>query len=152
MDNYQLSNLVEQYDAKEYKIKAVTKRLFKRLYNSDTLTQSDLNKLSDAICKDFKVNNVPITFKGKQPKSKRSIVKGFYSVSKPMLNNTYIGLGINVYKLTATRQKQVTNKVAIDVLLHELTHHFDYQIIGLSKSIHSKGFYKRINYLKTLLQ
>ena len=149
MGNYEQSNSILEYK-KKYKIKAKTKRLFNSLYGGDTITQFDLNKLSDAICGDFGVLEIPISFGGKQPKSKRSVTKGNYSYR--MLGDKHIPLGIRVYKLTATRKQEITNKVAIDILLHELTHYFDYKIIGLSKSIHSKGFYTRISYLKSLLQ
>jgi len=155
MDNYTKSNKVTEY-AKKYKIKVRTKKLYQQLVNGVEITQNDLQMLANAICNDFKAPIIDIIFAGKQPKSNRSTTKGYIKVSKPMIAPNsrrieYLGLKIQVYKYTAVRQKQVTNKVAIDVLLHELTHWFDYQIINLEKSIHSSGFYQRISYLKTLL-
>lgn len=154
MDNYTKSNRVTEY-AKKYKIKVRTKKLYESLINKTDITRSELQSLSDAICKDFGVGTVKIIFDGKQPKSNRSTTKGYIRVSAPMVSiggkREYLALHIQVYKYTAVRQKQVTNKVAINVLLHELTHWFDYKIIGLDKTIHSSGFYKRITHLKTLL-
>ncbi|MFA5133794.1 MAG: hypothetical protein WC459_03260 [Patescibacteria group bacterium] len=57
---------------------------------------------------------------------------------------------IYIYNRTAIQGKTLAAKTFLDTLLHEWLHHYDYKKLGLN-SIHSSGFYKRLNNLKNKL-
>ena len=148
MDNYELSNSLRY---KKLPIKKATKVYFQKVRNSVNITQSELQKVSDLICKDLGLNSLPIIFSGKQLKSRRSVTKGHIKISNRIVGGGRIALHIKIYRYTAVRQQQISNKVALDILLHELTHYTDYFIFNLNKSIHSAGFYQRISQLRDKL-
>lgn len=66
---------------------------------------------------------------------------GLYKINKRL---------IAISNLTAVRGQIVAGKTFIDTLLHEWLHHYDTLKLGLN-SIHSKGFYLRLNDLKAKL-
>ena len=58
---------------------------------------------------------------------------------------------ISIQNLTAVRGQILAPKTFLDTLLHEWMHHYDTYKLKL-RSIHSKGFYQRINDLKEKLE
>ena len=54
---------------------------------------------------------------------------------------------ITIQNLTAVRGQILAPKTFLDTLLHEWTHHYDFERL-LINSIHTKGFYERIRSLK----
>lgn len=144
MDNYEKSNKVESFPNK---ITASTKKLFKTLREADITNTIALKRLADAICDDFKVSKVSIAYSGIQSNTQ---VNGKLK-SKTLGTYTTIRESIRIFQYTAVRKKEVSAKTALDTLLHELCHHFDFKILKLDKSIHSAGFYKRISNLKESL-
>ncbi len=67
-----------------------------------------------------------------------------YGYYKP--GNKYIYIS----NRTAVRGQILAPKTFLDTLLHEWTHHYDYQKLGLN-SIHSAGFYARLKDIKEKL-
>lgn len=57
---------------------------------------------------------------------------------------------ISIHNLTASRGQILAPKSFLDTLLHEWLHHYDFQKLKLN-SIHSRGFYLRLNDLKSKL-
>lgn len=145
MDNYTKSNSIEIIP--NCKLKKSTKKHYQQSREKDNITTPTLQKIADNICADLNISNVKINFSGRRPHSRNSKritreVQGLYS---PFPQT------VKIYKLTAARKQKVSTKSAIDALLHELTHHIDYEIVKLNKSIHSKGFYKRLSFLQNQL-
>lgn len=58
---------------------------------------------------------------------------------------------IRVHNRTALRGQVVAPRTFLETLLHELVHHLDFEHLGLSRSLHTSGFYHRVGYLKRLL-
>lgn len=58
---------------------------------------------------------------------------------------------ISIANKTAVRGQTLASKTFLDTLLHEWLHHYDTYKLKL-RSIHSKGFYLRLNDLKNKLQ
>jgi len=51
---------------------------------------------------------------------------------------------IRIYHRTAVRRQVISNKVFLNTLLHEWTHHYDYAGLRLRRSPHTSGFFKRL--------
>ena len=58
---------------------------------------------------------------------------------------------IRVHNLTARRAQVVASRTFLDTLLHELLHHWDAELLKLTRSLHTSGFYHRLGNLKRLL-
>lgn len=58
---------------------------------------------------------------------------------------------ISIHHRTASRGQILAPKSYLDTLLHEWLHHYDFQKLKIH-SIHSRGFYMRLNDLKSKLQ
>ena len=50
---------------------------------------------------------------------------------------------ITVWMRTAQRQQVVRYRTFLRTLVHELCHHFDYELYGLEETFHTQGFYAR---------
>jgi hypothetical protein len=57
---------------------------------------------------------------------------------------------ISIHNRTAARGQILAPKSFLDTLLHEWLHHYDFKKLKLN-SIHSRGFYLRLNDLKSKL-
>jgi len=148
--DYNKSNSIDRFDKN---IKNTTKKYFNKLSNDSVLTTNDLQKLANIICFDFGVSNVNIVYSGVQPHATngkgglKNKVLGIYKRT-----SIYQKYEINLFKYTAKQKKVVANKTTLKTLIHELNHHFDYELLGLKKSIHTKGFYMRISNMLYLLR
>ena len=50
---------------------------------------------------------------------------------------------VSVWMRTAQRHQVVKFRTFLRTVLHELCHHLDYEMLGLTDSFHTDGFYKR---------
>jgi hypothetical protein len=50
---------------------------------------------------------------------------------------------IRVWMRTARRAEVVAFRTFLRTLLHELCHHLDFQVLGLDRSFHTEGFFRR---------
>lgn len=50
---------------------------------------------------------------------------------------------ITVWMRTAKRHQVVAFRTFLRTLLHEFCHHFDWECLGLTRSYHTEGFYRR---------
>ncbi len=112
--------------------------------NDKKVTSTMLQIFANSLCNDINIPQIKIVLFGKQPATNHSKTMGIY-VNKNEQKH------IRIYQYTAKRFKQIATKTAFDILLHELNHYFDYEIIGLTRSIHTTGFFKRIMNLKNIL-
>ena len=78
-------------------------------------------------------------------KSNSRVVLKQYGYYRPKSNYIYI------QNRTAVRGQLLASKTFIDTLLHEWLHHYDTHKLKLN-SIHTKGFYLRLNNLKEKLE
>ena len=151
--NYEKSNAVKVV-AGLSKIKSATKSFYQNLREQAHVTEADLNKLANLICGDLQVATVKVSYNGTQPNVRKA--NGFTGktrLQKKTLGQYFVGRNyIRIFKHTAVKQKEITAKVALETLIHELNHHFDYKIVSLVKSIHSSGFYYRIGSLTDALK
>ena len=141
MNNYKKSKTTEKFKVNFSKD---TKNNFKSLREKQDISEQELNKITDKILKDCKVEGVQVFFSGTQPNTRangklKSKTMGRYT---PRLRQ------INLYKYTAIRKQKRATKATLDTLLHEIAHHLDYKVLKLEKSIHTSGFFKRISNLK----
>lgn len=144
--NYEKSNRIRHT---EMGFSECTKQKYNRFRNMPDISQSHLQDLADCILSRFNLSRVCISFAGIQP---FETYKNGRLKKKSLGRYTWWSTGskIQVFRLTAKRRKQITPKVAINTLLHEIQHHFDMVLYGLS-SIHSGGFYRRIGQLQDAL-
>lgn len=137
---------------KSNEITEVRLKAFKALYSKNILssgeTIAERNKVSqillDYLCDKFKIEKVKLSVLNKpQRKKGNGKTLGFYTVG---MNH------ITIFNLTSTTHKTVSIKTFYDTLLHEFVHHYDYKVLKLDKSLHTKGFYMRISDLKKKLE
>jgi len=60
--------------------------------------------------------------------------------------------GITIYNKTAVREQYLAAKSYLDTLVHEFLHHLDYELLKLTHTYHTKGFYSRLGDLMLKLQ
>lgn len=58
---------------------------------------------------------------------------------------------IRIHNLTARRKQVVAPRTFLETLLHELMHHWDFELLKLRRSLHTSGFYHRLGNLKRAL-
>lgn len=132
------------------KISKKTKELYHLLRARDSVTEEDLQKYADSMCKDLKIPKVMVKYSGKEPHSHdgrrlKSKVHGTYRGDTSETSNIQ---NIRIYKLTAMRGQVRAPKATVDTLIHELCHHIDKKMFKLPTSPHTAGFYKRITQIK----
>lgn len=146
-DNYQQS---QTKTLPTLSFSEITKKEYEKGRELENITEQQLQKIVDAVCSEFSVSIIPISFEGRQPHKHDGKRLKRYQLGVHQRTN-FGNSRIQIYKYTAIRQKQRAAKGAISTLLHELCHYFDYSICGLRKTIHSKGFYNRIKQLRDML-
>ncbi len=92
--------------------------------------------ISDEICGALHVPVVRALVRGTRPSDTRGELHGLYSPG-PRQDK------IEVWMITAKRGQVVAFKTFLRTLLHELCHHLDYELLHLSVSLHTDGFFKR---------
>lgn len=130
-----------------------TKNLYHFCRDKETgsLTTVDIKELLNRICSDFGINPIAVYLEGIQPhkcNKKGKIKRKTMGMFKRDCFSSYI----EIYKYTAKRKQIYSSKSVVSTLLHEITHYFDYSLLGLSSSPHTAGFYKRISQLEGMLK
>lgn len=130
------------------------KDLYRALLNAKEDDADRLYKasgLANAICKVWGVPAITIHILGHRQEIQRGFAKGqrygFYAQKGAGLD-TYISL----YNYTAKTHKIVSIKSFADTLLHEMIHHYDINVLKLTHTPHTSGFYQRIGDLKKRLE
>lgn len=55
---------------------------------------------------------------------------------------------VRLHNRTARLGRVVAPRTFLETLLHELVHHWDFEHLGLARSLHTSGFYHRLGHLK----
>ena len=139
--NYEISNKIENVRLNSFK-----SDYSESLLNSSeniAIRQKRAETLLKYLCGKFNINNVTLLVTNK-PRPCKGIgqIGGWYVVNEKK---------IIIYNTTAKTNKTISIKSFYDTLLHEFIHHYDYEVIGLTDSLHTTGFYKRITDLKNKL-
>jgi hypothetical protein len=101
-----------------------------------TATEEAAQRLAATICRELGVPPVKIRVSGMRPHDQRGELHGLYDPRQ----STPI---ITVWMRTAKRLEVVAVKTFLRTLLHEICHHLDYHLLGLTESYHTAGFYQR---------
>lgn len=141
INNYEVSNKIEN----------VRLNSFKSVYSESLLRSSDnisqrkkrAETLLNYLCTKFKINNITLLVTNKpRPCKGRVQIGGWYVQNEKK---------IIIYNTTAKTNKTISIKSFYNILLHEFIHHYDYEVIKLTDSLYTSGFYKRISDLKNKL-
>jgi len=84
----------------------------------------------------YKLPKNTLVFEGKRPSTWRG--------GEELGHYVHPSMKIRLYPYTGKLEKISGNKTALETLVHEWNHHYDHRGIGLSKSPHTSGFYKRV--------
>ncbi|OGY43832.1 MAG: hypothetical protein A3B89_00300 [Candidatus Buchananbacteria bacterium RIFCSPHIGHO2_02_FULL_40_13] len=104
-------------------------------------------KLLDELCDAAKIDIVKLEIADTKQRHKKiagRIATKRYGSYRPASKK------IEIQNLTAVRGQILAPKTFLDTLLHEWLHHYDTYKLKL-RSIHSRGFYERLNDLKRKL-
>lgn len=102
------------------------------------LTQQYSQKLVDALNQVLKAPPVRVKVLSKRPSHNWGELHGLY---EPQEGRKYPI--ITVWMRTAKRKQVVAFKTFLRTVLHEVMHHWDYEVLKLEDSFHTEGFYKR---------
>ena len=139
--NYEISNKIENVRLNSFK--SVYSESLLNSSESIAIRQKRAETLLNYLCAKFKINNITLLVTNKpRPCNSRGQIGGWYV---PTAKN------IIIYNTTSKTRKTISIKSFYDILLHEFMHHYDHEVIGLTDSLHTKGFYKRIIDLKNKL-
>jgi hypothetical protein len=105
---------------------------------SVTATARAAQDLVTELCRLLGVRSVPIEVKGVRPRNARGELHGIFYPDAPR---------IVLWTRTALRQDVVKPKTFLRTLMHELAHYFDYALLRLGNSYHTRGFFKRESFL-----
>ena len=94
--------------------------------------------LVDGLTTAFRVPPMRVEVKGVRPARNRGELHGLYTPSdrgrRPLLS---------LWMRTAQRGQVVAFRTFLRTLVHEVCHHLDYELLKLSDSFHTQGFYRR---------
>lgn len=145
--NYKKSNAATSV---RFLISAEAKKLAQLILQSsgederERLGEALLDELSDAA----KIDIVELKISDANQKHRKSngrIVMKQYGFYRPKSHY------ICITNRTASRGQILAPKTFLDTLLHEWAHHYDFKKLKIN-SIHSRGFYERLNDLKRKLE
>lgn len=141
INNYEISNKIENVRLNSFK--SVYSESLLNSSESIAIRQKRAETLLNYLCAKFKINNITLLVTNKpRPCNSRGQIGGWYVTTAKK---------IIIYNTTSKTHKTISIKSFYDILLHEFMHHYDYEVIGLTDSLHTRGFYKRIIDLKNKL-
>ena len=105
---------------------------------SVTATARAAQDLVTELCRLLGARSVPIEVKGVRPRNARGELHGIFYPDAPR---------IVLWTRTALRHDVVKPKTFLRTLMHELAHYFDYALLRLGNSYHTRGFFKRESFL-----
>lgn len=101
-------------------------------------TQALSQSLADGINARLRLPPVGVVVLAVRPRNDWGELHGFYRPASASQ-----GAGIVLWMRTAQRRRAVAFRTFLRTLLHELCHHFDYVLLDLAYSFHTRGFYRR---------
>jgi hypothetical protein len=78
-----------------------------------------------------------------RPSDAKGELHGLYERGQPVTVLGRTDTQITVWMRTAAREQVVAFRTFLRTLLHELVHHFDYELLRLPDSLHTEGFFAR---------
>lgn len=105
------------------------------------LARSLCQRIANGMTSDLKIAKVRVDVLAVRPHDEASELHGLYTREEGRQAN------IRLWIRTAERKKIVAFRTFLRTLLHELCHHFDYELLKLPDSLHTEGFYKRLSSL-----
>lgn len=135
---YERSNLILQLD---YVPTDDARQLTSRLLAVDPPLRGGFSQdLVDRLASELKVPEVRVKFLDVPQKHSRKDGRLTY---KEYAHYDPEG-SITIYNKTAVRKQYLAPKAYLDTLIHEFLHHLDYELLHLSHTYHTKGFYSRL--------
>ena len=101
-------------------------------------TERAAQRLLNALLESLQVSAVRVHVLAVRPSNHREELHGQYAFGGRRTQPT-----ITVWMRTAQRKQIVAFRTFYRTLLHEVTHHLDYQLYHFEDSLHTQGFYKR---------
>ena len=108
------------------------------LSESRSVVAAASQALADALTRSLGVEPLEVVVQLARPRCSRSELHGLY---EPCSSGREAQ--ISVWMRTAKRQQVVAFRTFLRTFLHEVCHHLDYELYGLSESFHTQGFFKR---------
>lgn len=96
-----------------------------------------VRSLSDAICVQLGATPLTVRVLAKRPVRSDAELHGLYERDE---DGTSV---IRVWMRTAAHERPVSFRTFVRTLLHELCHHFDFELLKLRDTFHTEGFFKR---------
>ena len=136
---------------------------------SNQITEVKYNRFTKGYADELERDDISIATRQKIGQNLLNYLCDKYKIVRVKLNVTerprlqrgnaqiYGRYGLNtksivIYNTTPKTHKEVSGKSFFDTLIHEFCHHLDYNFYKLDNSLHTKGFYMRINDLKNKLR
>ena len=101
-------------------------------------TQAAVDRLLTEIAAKFRVPPLRTQVLTVRPSGRGGELYGLYNPSEAAR-----AARVSVWMRTAQRHQVVKFRTFLRTVLHELCHHLDYEMLGLTDSFHTDGFYKR---------
>ena len=126
---------------------AIVARIRDGLAREDTASvQRACQALIDALVAGYRVPSIRIRVLAKRPSDDYGELHGLY---EPEEGRT--PARITVWMRTAAKLQMVAFKTFLRTVVHEVSHHLDYELFKLEETFHTEGFYKRESSLANAL-
>jgi hypothetical protein len=112
--------------------------------NATSAVEAAARALSSELCRIAGVKQVRVDVMGARPHVARGELHGIFYVTPPQR--------IVLWMRTAKRHDIVKPRTFIRTLLHEVGHYFDYALLKLDESYHTRGFFARESFLMRILR
>jgi len=96
------------------------------------------------VCRMAAVPPLDVEVKSARPKNARGELHGLFYPSDPRSGTLP---RIVLWMRTAERRDVVKPRTFLRTLMHELAHYFDYSVLDLEESFHTRGFFARESFL-----
>jgi len=93
--------------------------------------------VADALCQGLRLPVLRVVVQGRRPSSQRGELHGLYTPGEQSRDT------VRVWMNTAKRGQVVAFRTFLRTLVHEICHHLDYALLGLTDSYHTEGFFMR---------
>jgi hypothetical protein len=111
---------------------------------SASATEAAASKVIEEMCRAAGVAPVTIDVREVRPRNARGELHGlFYPADARRRTPPHIVLWMR----TAERRDVVKPRTFVRTLMHELAHYFDYSVLKLDESFHTRGFFARESFL-----
>jgi hypothetical protein len=107
-------------------------------------TQAAATKVAAEMCRVAGVPAVSIDVREVRPKNTRGELHGLFYPANPHQRTPPL---IVLWMRTAERHDVVKPRTFVRTLMHELGHYFDYSVLKLDESFHTRGFFARESFL-----